>query len=158
MVSSFLLLFRSRHRGSFEVKGEFDMDCVKIAGTFRSRHRGSFDFKSRPMPISRINLPFRFDLVIEVLLVSSHVHIVKNRALDMFRSRHRGSFGFKSDYGLARNSGLRVSISLSRDFIIEISAALFFLGVLIVKIGGLRYGGVDEKIHDSVWVNHLSLA
>ena len=62
---------------------------------FQSRNRGSFDFKY--FRVNRIeNSTLRFNLVIEVLLISSGSDSV--RALlckRLFQSRNRGSFDFK---------------------------------------------------------------
>ena len=60
---------------------------------FRSRNRGSFGFKARStMRIMRTRLGF--DLVIEVLLVSIELFPTDAQEMDEFRSRNRGSFGF----------------------------------------------------------------
>ena len=61
---------------------------------FQSRNRGSFDFKSKQL-IPSPNRYLSFNLVIEVLLISSHQRRPQERHLRRFQSRNRGSFDFK---------------------------------------------------------------
>ena len=63
------LKFQSRNRGSFDFKADINTEAEKLTA-FQSRNRGSFDFKKRCrngcLPLLK-----RFNLVIEVLLISS---------------------------------------------------------------------------------------
>ena len=63
---------------------------------FQSRNRGSFDFKVTEKKETQMPTGTRFNLVIEVLLISSSS--VLNLSLcqtSAFQSRNRGSFDFK---------------------------------------------------------------
>ena len=63
---------------------------------FQSRNRGSFDFKFSSLFGSNRKPAFCFNLVIEVLLISSNRPIFINaRHRTRFQSRNRGSFDFK---------------------------------------------------------------
>ena len=61
--------FQSRNRGSFDFKIDFWPEVAIDNFTFQSRNRGSFDFK-HVITGTQGNPPFRFNLVIEVLLIS----------------------------------------------------------------------------------------
>ena len=63
---------------------------------FQSRNRGSFDFKSAPT-VRLPKTPKRFNLVIEILLISRATLTLSTTDTDIrFQSRNRGSFDFKS--------------------------------------------------------------
>ena len=63
---------------------------------FQSRNRGSFDFKHLDIAV-RLHQQLCFNLVIEVLLISSHSVPNQLYAEAMsFQSRNRGSFDFKT--------------------------------------------------------------
>ena len=63
---------------------------------FQSRNRGSFDFKST-LGAESTSAGFRFNLVIEVLLISSIMPELIRNFTNLFQSRNRGSFDFKKD-------------------------------------------------------------
>ena len=80
---------------------------------FQSRNRGSFDFKGYT-PLHRIAKPtIRFNLVIEVLLISrAYKDTVLGCADLLFQSRNRGSFDFKrAAMSHEKDKALQVSIS-----------------------------------------------
>ncbi len=62
---------------------------------FQSRNRGSFDFKWKSAYCVQ-KWESRFNLVIEVLLISSPFTLTGEVRTDKFQSRNRGSFDFKS--------------------------------------------------------------
>ena len=63
---------------------------------FQSRNRGSFDFKDKqPRQFHRVDR-IGFNLVIEVLLISSVAELAARDAAPEFQSRNRGSFDFKT--------------------------------------------------------------
>ena len=87
--------FQSRNRGSFDFK--FTLTTAINTGSrsvFQSRNRGSFDFKLDDH-IRKSMTPKRFNLVIEVLLISSLFLVIFSHSPDKFQSRNRGSFDFK---------------------------------------------------------------
>ena len=87
-------LFQSRNRGSFDFKPEMAA-CSPSQVAFQSRNRGSFDFKQETK-IADGDILLSFNLVIEVLLISSNEFSVDASLLIKFQSRNRGSFDFKS--------------------------------------------------------------
>ena len=71
--------------------------CYTSQIQFQSRNRGSFDFKEKDKPDGAHRLGIRrFNLVIEVLLISSmDLEQYGNLRAPWFQSRNRGSFDFK---------------------------------------------------------------
>ena len=61
---------------------------------FQSRNRGSFDFKENRQ-LQQETPGASFNLVIEVLLISSHTVSLDALQAILFQSRNRGSFDFK---------------------------------------------------------------
>ncbi len=114
------LWFQSRNRGSFDFKKTTRHVATKSLLAFQSRNRGSFDFKLHFRLVVRVRL-IGFNLVIEVLLISSRMHAEReasrmeegfNLVIEVllisscvphlhaggglvFQSRNRGSFDFK---------------------------------------------------------------
>ena len=86
--------FQSRNRGSFDFKFRIPSFYRQSYLSFQSRNRGSFDFK-RTMSNDKIRIHHRFNLVIEVLLISSSSRLSTKNATSSFQSRNRGSFDFK---------------------------------------------------------------
>ena len=88
--------FQSRNRGSFDFKSSSESRWSSIPARFQSRNRGSFDFKSIKIIATLQIIPDRFNLVIEVLLISRKSErgsqLANGRS---FQSRNRGSFDFK---------------------------------------------------------------
>ena len=83
---------------------------------FQSRNRGAFGFKYVHIPLQEEHLLQElkgFNLVIEVLLVSSQVGVFfyRGRILGQFQSRNRGAFGFKPSRCKLFRGRYRVSIS-----------------------------------------------
>ena len=68
-MATLLFSFQSRNRGSFDFKAELGIQS-KTETEFQSRNRGSFDFKTSRHRVGLPQCP-RFNLVIEVLLISS---------------------------------------------------------------------------------------
>ena len=66
--------FQSRNRGSFDFKPFYFEATMALHMLFQSRNRGSFDFKPATTP-SPLRLSLSFNLVIEVLLISSYKDI-----------------------------------------------------------------------------------
>ena len=64
-------LFQSRNRGSFDFKRSSPPTIGCFAHLFQSRNRGSFDFKKLDDIAKQFELTPSFNLVIEVLLISS---------------------------------------------------------------------------------------
>ena len=63
--------FQSRNRGSFDFKLRRQEIQSQTKFAFQSRNRGSFDFKTDSMLTMLRSFKTRFNLVIEVLLISS---------------------------------------------------------------------------------------
>ena len=97
-MRSIFNLFQSRNRGSFDFKTF--ASCWNAAShpyLFQSRNRGSFDFKGSFWEFIQGTQRY-FNLVIEVLLISSdEAHAMKNDK-STFQSRNRGSFDFKGKH------------------------------------------------------------
>ena len=87
------LTFQSRNRGSFDFK-PVRLRWYRPSTQFQSRNRGSFDFKGVPIIEATAPLPC-FNLVIEVLLISSREDVAYRVRVFRFQSRNRGSFDFK---------------------------------------------------------------
>ena len=62
---------------------------------FQSRNRGSFGFKGKCTKTTPLLVNYRFNLVIEVLLVSRASPSYHRSIAYQFQSRNRGSFDFK---------------------------------------------------------------
>ena len=90
------LQFQSRNRGSFDFKSSLIFMTNSCTSWFQSRNRGSFDFKPSAS-VASIPVDHRFNLVIEVLLISSRQRVKRSKPHSpiMFQSRNRGSFDFK---------------------------------------------------------------
>ena len=77
--------FQSRNRGSFDFKSVRSLPTMSLRVPFQSRNRGSFDFK-----VFRLHflLPSvkRFNLVIEVLLISSSLRYPNCTAISLLVS------------------------------------------------------------------------
>ena len=94
-VNRFHGKFQSRNRGSFDFKpNEFDYDEMSLF-EFQSRNRGSFDFKYYGFLFLELSDNLSFNLVIEVLLISSVAAVSGTSSAILFQSRNRGSFDFK---------------------------------------------------------------
>ena len=89
--------FQSRNRGSFGFKYTHPSgsSSVELTSGFQSRNRGSFGFKQQVQRL-RVMWVCCFNLVIEVLLVSSTSDRAVGCLMAQFQSRNRGSFGFKA--------------------------------------------------------------
>ena len=83
--------------------------------TFQSRNRGSFDFKSMLSVVASVAAARCFNLVIEVLLISSFQDQSHQRCNSQFQSRNRGSFDFKCIIRVCR-----VSRILRFNLVIEV--------------------------------------
>ena len=89
-------MFRSRNRVAFSFRQTMEVVGDDKLELFRSRNRGSFDFKSAPT-VRLPKTPKRFNLVIEILLISRATLTLSTTDTDIrFQSRNRGSFDFKS--------------------------------------------------------------
>ena len=86
--------FQSRNRGSFDFKQHQRLHRQRRT-TFQSRNRGSFDFKDECWRSTACRVSPGFNLVIEVLLISSSSMKLKTWTELKFQSRNRGSFDFK---------------------------------------------------------------
>ena len=84
-----------RNRGSFGFKrtafGHGDPNEQRV---FSSRNRGSFGFKYPSSPAWKLIIR-RFNLVIEVLLISSLLFVPRRACYILFQSRNQDSFDFK---------------------------------------------------------------
>ena len=149
-------MFQSRNRGSFDFKGK-DLSILKgIPLSFQSRNRGSFDFKKDSWKASNISDVFGFNLVIEVLLISSQITCYLEMFYIKFQSRNRGSFDFKcssewSDNGLfmfqSRNRG-------SFDFKLKEAKRL---GWSCYQFQSRNRGSFDFKIPDPAGLDRFEI-
>ena len=65
------IVFQSRNRGSFDFKFKRQTFAWRWNAMFQSRNRGSFDFKISTKQLYPNSITVGFNLVIEVLLISS---------------------------------------------------------------------------------------
>ena len=89
-------MFQSRNRGSFGfvIEVSISFEVLLVFQEFQSRNRGSFGFKAQLTSRYDPEAIARFNLVIEVLLISRQ-RVEFQNPLHEFQSRNRGSFDFK---------------------------------------------------------------
>ncbi len=87
-------MFQSRNRDAFRFKIIVKFRGGITTGMFQSRNRDAFRFKCSVLGLIMFNSN-SFNLVIEMLFVSSADVSVTGNAIRMFQSRNRDAFRFK---------------------------------------------------------------
>ena len=105
--------FQSRNRDAFDFKYHDVSVNLNTGELFQSRNRDAFDFK-RDEGIETDTLLDSFNLVIEMLLISSETLILHWIHSQKFQSRNRDAFDFKRMYLPLRDSA-RMFQSRNRD-------------------------------------------